>query len=560
MGILYSKGGEEWQCFILYLKYNLPNMKNPILFLMLSFCFSSIHAQVAFKGYDLNTTGNSDPKDFIVVNNTLFFSAQNGTNGTELWYFDGIMAAPAMLKDILPGSFSSSPSNFAALNGKLIFAADDGTNGRELWISDGTLGGTVMLKNIAPSGSSNPEAFCEMNGKLYFKADDGISGTALWVTDGTAVGTQLITPLDIYSVYTSSIKAFNNKLYFGADDGSSGIEPWISDGTAAGTHMLKDVQNFLSSHPNTFYPFNGKMYFAASSNEGYELWVTDGTTAGTNMITDFSPGWKDGIYIPYQFIIEYDNHLYYNGSNVARGLCVTDGTAAGTKKLHEISTTPLGLVVLRYPTIYMGKLYFMTETHVDGDLWVTDGTQAGTHVVKDIQPDTSYPTHMTVFKDKMYFAAYPSAGNYQLFRSDGTEPGTNMIQPASTNNNPLTGYMYFNGFIEFKGKLYFRANYTSTGDELWSIDDTTTSITSIQDATSFSIYPNPADGNFTIELNNNHFNNAGITIYDMMGRTIYQSTITNKLSSINLSNQPKGIYLVKLQVDNIVNTARLVIE
>ena len=58
-----------------------------------------------------------------------------------------------MVKDIYSGSGGSNPSDLTAVGNTLYFEADDGTNGTELWKSDGTASGTVMVKDIY-SGSS----------------------------------------------------------------------------------------------------------------------------------------------------------------------------------------------------------------------------------------------------------------------------------------------------------------------------------------------------------------------------------------------------------------------
>ena len=84
-----------------------------------------------------------------------------------------------MVKDITNGSGSSFPSQLTAVGNTLYFSANDGTNGTELWKSDGTANGTMMVKDIAvevvelpplhsqplvtPSISSHPTEPTELN-------------------------------------------------------------------------------------------------------------------------------------------------------------------------------------------------------------------------------------------------------------------------------------------------------------------------------------------------------------------------------------------------------------
>ena len=137
----------------------------------------------------------------------------------------------AMLKDINSGSSGSYPSYLTAVGNTLYFRANDGTNGQELWKSDGTSAGTVMVKDIySGSSSSYPHSLTAIGNTLYFEANDGTNGTELWKSDGTASGTVMVK--DIYSGSSSnslsSLTAVGNTLYFEANDGSSGDELWKS--------------------------------------------------------------------------------------------------------------------------------------------------------------------------------------------------------------------------------------------------------------------------------------------------------------------------------------------
>jgi len=84
-------------------------------------------------------------------------------------------------KDIISGADSSSPSSLKVMGTNLFFVADDGVHGRELWISDGTSAGTVMIQDINPGlPASNPTSLTVVNGVLFFMAEDPVDGAELW--------------------------------------------------------------------------------------------------------------------------------------------------------------------------------------------------------------------------------------------------------------------------------------------------------------------------------------------------------------------------------------------
>src|SRR2546421_140833 len=108
----------------------------------------------------------------------MFFSANDGIHGTELWTSNGSAAGTNMLKDANPGSSGSYPQNLINFNGTLIYMGFQAGSGYELFRSDGTAAGTAMLKDINPSYySSSPNKFTVSGSTLFFVANDGTHGT-----------------------------------------------------------------------------------------------------------------------------------------------------------------------------------------------------------------------------------------------------------------------------------------------------------------------------------------------------------------------------------------------
>lgn len=89
----------------------------------------------------------------MIVGNTLFFAANDATNGFELWKSDGTTAGTVMVKDINPGSADSlfHYSESIAIGNTFYFQATDAQS-CELWKSDGTTAGTVIVNSAGSHG------------------------------------------------------------------------------------------------------------------------------------------------------------------------------------------------------------------------------------------------------------------------------------------------------------------------------------------------------------------------------------------------------------------------
>src|SRR5262249_47015812 len=128
------------------------------------------------------------PSVFTLVGDTVFFTADDGVNGVELWKTDGTPAGTVMVKDLNPGG-NAFPFELTALGNVLIFGCD-GPAGQEIWRSDGTNAGTFMLRDIRPGSiGSDPRYLTAWRNLVLFICDDGVVGDELWKTDGTTAGT-----------------------------------------------------------------------------------------------------------------------------------------------------------------------------------------------------------------------------------------------------------------------------------------------------------------------------------------------------------------------------------
>ena len=420
------------------------------------------------------------------VGNTLYFTANDGVNGYELWKSDGTAAGTVLVKDILPGASWSYPRHLTAVGSTLYFTAEDGLNGRELWKSDGTAAGTVLVADIRPSSySSSPRYLTAVGSTLFFQAFDGVNGYELWKSDGRAAGTVLVKDINpsSFNSFPTNLTAVGKTLFFRADDGLNGRELWKSDGTAAGTVLVKDIRpGSSSSIPRYLTVVGNTLYFAASDNvNGVELWKSDGTAAGTVLVKDIRPG-SSGSYPRHLTVV--GNTLFFrtddgvNGRELWKSVTYfdSDSTTARTgtvlvKDIHPGASSSN----LDYLTAVGNALFFIADDGVNGfELWKSDGTAAGTVLVKDIHPgsSSSNPRHLTAVGNTLFFTADDGVNGTELWKSDGTAAGTVLVSDiglGSYGSNPLN-------LRAVGSTLYFTADDGVNGRELWAVSTPTLAI------------------------------------------------------------------------------------
>jgi ELWxxDGT repeat protein len=418
------------------------------------------------------------------VGETVIFAARDGVHGRELWKTNGTKAGTVMVKNIRKGG-PSYPEYLTVVGRTVFFRADDGMHGVEMWKSDGTKAGTVSVKNFGKGSGPVPEV--AVGRTLYLDVFTQGHGYELWKSDGTRAGTLMVKEIlqgrlgaldkSLRGGTPNPLTAMGGTIYFKAADGQHGRELWKSDGTRAGTVMVKDIQTGKGSNPENLTTSAGTLFFTANDGvHGYELWKSDGTRAGTVMVKNIGIG----IGSRPRGLTSAGGVLYFSASSVdaaVRELWRTDGTPQGTTQLKVLTGYHDEL------TNVGGTLFFADANSI----WKTDGTEAGTTEVIALGTGHRYrPDALTGVGSRLFFTSdHPDYGR-EWWTSDGTAAGTSLLK----NINPGTGSSALSPVQTptpgrpppiLDGSLLLNADDGTTGNELWMSDGTSTGTRMVKD-------------------------------------------------------------------------------
>jgi len=448
--------------------------------------------------YDINLKGNnfsSFPKNLIEYNSKLYFSATSEDN-TKLWEYDP--AKDTVVYYDFSANKDSKPRDFVKARGLLYFIALNENGVRNIWSFNGTdisicntkkpvyeiisykdnvycyIDDSTSRKGFGMLGEHNEiisiltgcdfrtykdsPSFIVFNEKLYFYAlaCDG-NYYQFWEYNG------IDAPKAIYEFRQaiSNCYVFKDKLYFQTYDTEHGYELWTYNGTDE-PYMVADLfPGKHSSYPQKFTAFNDKLYFYGD-NEVSALWEYDGTNdpvmiqdaIGNGDITVF----KNSLYFKGQPESSYGSSLYkYNG------VAFTEVFTSQNNSFNEFYTM-------------QDKLFFTSTAENKGtELWVYDGTN-NPQLVCDINTGTgsSAPKNLYAGTDKLYFSADDGIHGRELWEYNGTDIPElhNLNEKINIQYEPLRIEVGSDpaNFLEFNGKLYFSAEDSIYGNELWQYD------------------------------------------------------------------------------------------
>jgi len=248
---------------------------------------------------DLVPGGSSNPGGMTGLDDLLMFNASNPFGQRNLHVVNLATGDHAEINKSV--AFAFQPSGFVRMNDGVYFTADDGLNGRELWTTDGTETGTRLVADVYPGPTGSTfRNLIPFHDELLFGASDDLAGFEIRASNG--YGARLVAdvaPGSANSDFENPI-ALPNALFFVSQGGGPWENPWVTNGTSTGTHVVRKSDGSLinpagdSTDGARFILFDGALYFAANDGAtGFELWRI---RVGTSPPSCVTPAQEIGIY------------------------------------------------------------------------------------------------------------------------------------------------------------------------------------------------------------------------------------------------------------------------
>ena len=377
-----------------------------------------------------------------------------------------------------------------SVNGKLFFANDDPAHGVELWQSDGTVAGTGLFLDLNPGAAGSfPGNMAVINNTLYFSATTAAGSSALWSSNGTATGTNVVATFDsqpdgdgLFDNASDSFAVLGNTMVFPADDGTNQSELWKTDGTASGTTMIKVLAQVSPPYvyaPSDFTTVGGKVFFVTQSRDGNALgdrrygrrddrgcddrrhphrpdgvrWEARVHRVHTRRDELFAVAERRDRERDHagrelsQLEPELRRRAGHDGGPWRQALhfgpsasqahsqrfCHALGQRRHGRRDHADHGAPVTATVDSL-AVFEGKVYFSADTALGNpprdQVWVTDGTAAGTRMVANVGPAYAIFDRFLVAGPSLYIftrSNTPGTPSEDLYKSDGTGKGTMLI-------------------------------------------------------------------------------------------------------------------------------------
>ena len=343
-----------------------------------------------------------------------------------------------------------------------------------------------VIKLTSNNKAENPVSFATVLGDQYLYnkrvvASSGNVTSELWGSDGTESGTVLLVSNPGEFMAGGNV---NNEFVFFiakyAPDGNTLVyDCWKTNGSPSGTTIIKKAvasitkdASYYARQPRNFTLVNNQLFFVANGGTSrQQLWKTDANTVDTvktNLADlDYNRGLLD--------LVSLNNQLYF--------LIKSPGTNNNTASLWKSNGSYAGTVPVLFGTaqsflqpdfagsvVYNGKLIFAATDSLHGrELWSSDGTVGGTNLLLDAVngSSSSFPSSLSLIGDKLFF-----------FENYGTALS---VYDFNTNSKTslATGFnLVYTSAVVVRDKLLFKSVDAKRGFE-WFVSDGTISGTAL---------------------------------------------------------------------------------
>lgn len=397
--------------------------------------------------------------------------AWNGSS-EGVWRSDGTPEGTYPVPGAELGATRELASSMATQVGPLQFfgvysSTGPNSSDAELWRTDGTGPGTRGVASFAS------DAFLDFlapwSGKLLFLVETQADCT-FWSSDGTSEGTHKILPAVPGRRCPTAVAALDRSrfIFVARVEGPGGAVPqiFLSDGTPAGTRQISALRGSREAlDPDSPIVIGGIAFLRLPGlNYGdIEIWRTDGTPAGTfrtfkNLVEASELfGYRGFLYFTARTKTDDSRRLYRvaargGGQPVALAQAAP---AEAPQYFADLQFTPAN-----------GRLFFDGwDADAGFDLWVTDGTPAGTRRVRRPGSGSCSPDGLVAAGNRVFFSGDDGEHGRELWESDGTPGGTRMVSdlnPGGFSSNPTS-------LVVSGNYLFFSADDGTSGVEPWAL-------------------------------------------------------------------------------------------
>lgn len=450
-------------------------------------------------------------KSFARIGQTVFFTADNGVHGPELYMeFNGSVS---LVKDINPGPTGSNPLILAVYKNRIYFNANDGVHGPELWVSDGTEEGTTLFYEgiQGANGAFFTKAIVGANNSLYFA-----SSNSLYITSGTPESTMRINcPHEMLlsdggNGSHQRLIPFENGVAFAAQSTDSVFVYKTAGTLAISIAVTKVVKASAFASISGMAVANERIVFVLDNFNDNVLYSTTGNS-GSIAQKYSSPAGND--LLAFRFIPFRENMVLLLTTNRLYGL---NGISTQTVNLGAYSASfTQGVAV---PSAVLdGKAYFSLGSFGDVKIHETNGTLAGTKVYHN-SSDLTFGEMVSYGGSIIYTTGINNnfVPKIYQFESNDLNPQIVYTYTASSTNGPSIQILGFNG-----NQMYFSSNLGTAGRELYKlqVDVNTGSSEDILNNAPYILLPG---GSRNFQIQNAKANDLlHLKLYDLQGKLFW---------------------------------------